>query len=254
MSKNIHGFKNESYISEYLNEKKFGLLNENIKNFLCWLFERKIGDNEIVYSDQTEKIGRKFTKPDIWIKISDVKKFISIKIGCGNSVHQEPLTRFCEFLTSIKVPNEIVNNLKLYHFGDDTIDGSGVKRYSTNEIKNKYENKIKQTNDFLNQKQVLNQIIYRVLFIGSFKNYNIVDAIYYGTKDNGLWASREEILNFLLNNNDISASGIHFSYLTYQPWTRDCNRTAKHSDRRYVMQVKWGKLALCLEKIIKGRK
>ena len=254
MSSNRHGFSNEEHISNYLNNQKFSNLNENMQDFLCFLFNRQISNHEHIQSDLTQKIEGKNPKPDIWIKIGSEIKFVSVKEGSGNSVHQEPFKDFCNFLKDINVSEETINYLKLYHYGDDTFDGNGEIRLSTPDIKTKYQSKILSVNTELNSPDTLIEILYRVLFAGVFRNPIIVDAIYHGSVDNGVYANREEIIDYLIDNADVSEmSGIRFSELTYQPWTRDQHRTAAHPERRYVMQVKWGSMTNCVNIITRRR-
>lgn len=255
MSSNRHGFSNEEHISSHLNNKKFGELNSHMQNFLSFLFNKNINNNEIVLSDLTQKIEGKNAKPDIWIKIGNDIKNVSIKEGSGNSVHQEPFNDFCKFLENINISTEIINNLKLYHYGDDTIDGTGELRFSSTDIKNKYSSKIKLVNTELNSPQTLRKILNRILFAGVFVKPIYVDAVYHGSIENGFYATREEIIDYLISNTNLSEmTGIKFSQLTYQPWTRDQFRTAAHPERRYVMQVKWGSMTKCIKEIAKGRK
>ena len=255
MSSNSHGFTNETCMSNYLNNKKFYELNSNLQNFISFIFNRQISDDEIISSDILKKIEGKNPKPDIWIKIGNEIKYISIKEGSGNSVHQEPLNDFCNFLEQIKISNDNINNLKFYHYGDDTVKGDGKTRLSTAEIKSKYSDKISSVNKELNLPKNLIKILNRILFVGVFQKPIIVDAIYHGSIKDGVYANREEIINYLLTATDITEmTGIQFSQLTYQPWTRDQFRTAAHPERRYVMQVKWGLMTKCINIISKGRR
>lgn len=254
MSSNRHGFSNESLIANYLNNKKFENLNSNMKEFLSFVFGRQITGNEIVLSDLTTKIERKNPKPDIWIKIGNETKYISIKEGSGNSVHQEQFNDFCNFLKDINVSTQTINNLKLYHYGDDTFEGNGKSRLSTSDLKFKYCTQIRSVNEELNIPDNLILILDRILFAGVFDKPIIVDAVYHGSIDNGYFASREEIVDYLISSANVDKmSGIKFSQLTYQPWTRDEHRTARHPERRYVMQIKWGTMIGCIKEIVRRR-
>lgn len=254
MGNNRHGFFNENSIANYLNGKKFKDLNQNMKNFINWLF-KNVNDETLIHSEIIKRpIGeRKNPKPDIWIKVNNDIQNISVKEGSGNSVHQEPFFEFCKFLQRINVETEIINNLKLYHFGDDTLDGTGELRYSTAKIKEKYKLKINNANNILNNNFVLEKILDRILFDGALEFPIRADVCYHGDLNNGLWASRNEIQEFLKNSKPEIMSGIMFSKLTYQPWTRDEHRTAKHPERRLTMQVKWGSMLGDLSKIIAWR-
>lgn len=254
MSSNRHGFSNEEHIANYLNNQKFSNLNENMQSFLSFLFERQISSNETILSGLTQKIEGKNPKPDIWIKASNKVKFISVKAGSGNSVHQEPFEDFCAFLESINISKENVDYLKLYHYGDDTLDGNGEIRLSTPDIKTKYKSKIQSANTELNSAKNLPKILDRILFAGVFKNPIVVDAIYHGSVNDGVYANREEVIQYLISSANIhQMSSIRFSELTYQPWTRDQFRTVVHPERRYVMQVKWGSMTKCIDIITRRR-
>lgn len=254
MSSNISGFINENTFVQYLNNKKFENLNKNIQNFISFVFERLILNNEIIFSGFIKKIEGKNPKPDIWIKIGNEIKFISLKEGSGNSVHQEPFKDFCEFLKALDVTNDTINNLKLYHYGDDTLDGDGEIRLSSSDIKTKYQKQIYSVNTELNSTRILPKILNRFLFAGVFRNPILVDAVYHGSVDNGVYANREEIIDYLMNNANVSKmSGVRFSELSYQPWTRDQNRIAAHPERRYVMQIKWSSMTNCINHITRRR-
>jgi len=255
MSNNYHGFANEKTLAKYLNNKNFESLNDNMKNFISFVFSRQIANNEVILSDTTKKIGMKNPKPDIWVKIGAETKNISVKNGSGNSVHQEPLDEFCSFLKQIQATDDTINKLRLYHYGDGTYDGSGETRLSTPKVKVKYSTEITSVNTELNQPNFLAKIFDRILFSGSFEKPIVVDAVYHGSLDSGCFANREEILNYLISNtNPCEMKCIKFSQLTYQPWSRDPLKKAKYPNRRYVMQVKWGTIVSCIEEIAKGRK
>lgn len=250
MSNNCDGFKNEIDIVEYLNNKQFKDLNNNMQDFLSFAFNKQISNNEIIFSGKISKVECKNTKPDIWITIGNQTKNISIKKGSANSTHQEPFDDFCKFLESINISNNTINNLKLYHYGDDTLDGSGETRLEAKDAMLRYYNEILSANTELNTKENLIKILNRILFAGVFFNPIITDITYHGTVDYGVYASREEIIDYLIDNADISKmSGIKFSVLTYQPWTRDVKRKAAHPERRFSMQVKWGSMTNCVKKI-----
>ena len=93
---------------------------------------------------------------------------------------------------------------------------------------------------------------YRFLFVGNIEDSPIVDCIYYGTFEEGLWASRDEIKNYF-QNNDFSSTNLHFGALTYQVWGRNNNFQAVHSKRRYTMQIKWGTIENNLRRIMEDR-
>ena len=190
-------------------------------------------------------------KPDLCITHNGIEKYISVKKGSGNSVHQEKTSNFFPCINNM-LGSESLNYLKLFHYGDDTTNDTGNTRYSASECKTRYKKEIALLNAKLNTCDNLSIFLDRFLFIGNIGNLN-VDAVYHGTINLGLWASRNEVISFIKNDN-FNMNALHFGPLTYQVWGRNEKGTAVHPDRRYVMQVKWGSLAKDLELISKRRK
>ena len=188
------------------------------------------------------------TNPICILRITGITKYISIKKGTGNSVHQEKINMFFSFIFDLLGENHL-NYLKKFHYGDDTLNDTGVQRYSAAQCKTRYENEIKLLNTELNKKENLLIFLDRFVFQGNVESL-MTDVIYHGNIESGLWASRDEIIKYVCNNS-FPSSTVHFGPLTYQVWGRDEKRTAVHPDRRYVMQVKWGSITKDLEKIRK---
>lgn len=239
------GFINEDELIEYINNNTFNHYNNNIKDFLTFIFNKGL-NTSIPF--KAEKI-KGLCKPDICISHNDVKKYVSIKKGSGNSVHQEKIDVFFPFIEDMLGRN-VLNNLKKFHYGDDTIDDTGVKRYSASECKKRYIEEIKELNKEFNKWPNLIQFLNRFLFIGNVSTF-IVDVVYHGSINSGVWASRDEIINYI-KNNTFHKDTLHFGPLTYQVWGRDEKRKAVHPERRYVMQVKWSSITKDLQSIREG--
>lgn len=241
------GFKNEDIIKRYINEHSFNECNDNIKNFLNFLFGSSLNPEEKFFASKPS--GQ--VKPDLEIKHNNAVKYVSIKLGSGNSVHQEEIDVFFPFIKTL-FGDEILDYLKLFHYGDDTTDGSGVERFSAVQCKKRYPNQIQELNNNFNIWSFLNIFLDRFLFVGNIEDSPIVDCIYYGTFEEGLWASRDEIKNYF-QNSDFSSTNLHFGALTYQVWGRNNNFQAVHSKRRYTMQIKWGTIENNLRRIMEDR-
>ncbi|MBE6413344.1 MAG: hypothetical protein E7035_02175 [Verrucomicrobiaceae bacterium] len=239
------GFVNENDLVDYIDKKKYNEYNGNIKKFLTFLFSTDI-DKSLPFS--AKKITGQI-KPDLYIEHKNIRKYVSLKKGSGNSVHQEKISDFFPFVEEV-LGVEQLNNLKLFHYGDDTLNDSGKQRYSASECKRKYTTEIQNFNKIVNQKNIINIFLDRFLFVGNVGNIS-VDVIYHGTKDEGSWASKKEINNYVLSHN-FDSNAIHFGPLNYQVWGRNEKKCAVHPDRRYVMQVKWSSLAKDLNTIRKG--
>ena len=236
MGNNSEGFTNETNIINYINNNKSSDYNDNIKRFLRFVFDLDLEDNNVIAS----KIGAQ-NKADIVLECNDKKKYISLKKGNGNSVHQEELITFADFLRDVSISYRTIDYLKIYHYGDRTTDGTGRVRYSAKEVQKLFANEVNTINYELNQPMNLESIVDRVLFSGKSKYNYPAEIIYYGTLDSGLWATKEEILDYFLSNSHES-KGVNLGSLYYQVWGRDNKFSAKYPDRRHIMQIKWSSL------------
>ncbi|TCT15501.1 hypothetical protein EDC18_103206 [Natranaerovirga pectinivora] len=234
---NSEGFTNEIKIINYINScRSFDLLNQNFKNFLSFLFDANLTRFSIsAYKPKGQ------VKPDIGITINGITKFVSVKKGSGNSVHQEPLTVFESFLVAASVPPNSITYLKEFHYGDGSTNGNGGPRINATTWQANNPQKVFQMNRDFNNPYLLQALFNKFLFIGNIPDAPIVDVIYHGTINEGLWASRSEVISYLLSVNN-TATNVHFSKLTYQVWNRNLNYNPNTSSRRHVMQVKWPSL------------
>lgn len=248
MGDNTSGFENEDELIEYLNSKKIKDLNSNMKDFIFFIFGN-IDEENIIQATS----GKSGQKPDMIITINNVIKRISIKKGTGNSVHQEKVDVFVEFLESINISNETINKLLKFHWGDGTSDGTGSQRISSSDYKQQFPEEIEMINKEFNKEKNIKEFIYRFIMQGKSDDYDIVDALYYGNVNEGHWASKDEIIEYVVNN-IFNLNSIHFGPLTYQIWNRYLNFNPNTENRRRVMQVKWGSLLNDLLIIERNRK
>lgn len=248
MGDNTSGFRNEYELIKYLNNQKIKNLNNNMKDFIIFLFGN-IDEEHFIQAIS----GKKGQKPDMIISIDNKIKRISIKKGTGNSVHQEKIDMFVEFLISINIPKEIINKLLKFHWGDGTANGTGIQRISSSEYKKQFSKEIDIINEEFNKEKNIKEFINRFIIQGKYYEYDFVDALYYGNVNEGHWASRNEILNYIVKN-IFYLDSIHFGPLTYQIWNRCLNFNPKTENRRNVMQVKWGSLLNDLLNIERNRK
>ena len=236
MGSNTSGFQNETDLISALSNKTYAELNDNLKKFVLFMFPQvNINDKIKCYS------GTAGQKPDIIIEINNKKKYISVKKGSGNSVHQEDIDLFMDFLTTLDISEKAKIELLKYHWADGTTDGSGKIRVSSAEYKEEHQEEINLINSELNKKEPLTKLINRILFKGKSNTYEEAEIVYYGTINKGHWATKDEIIKYMLNNK-FDINSIHFGPLTYQIWNRCLNFNPNTENRRNVMQVKWGSL------------
>ena len=230
---NITGKNNEYEFIKYLNGKRIFELNHNFKKLINELFPNVEQDSIIKCWKNKYK-----QKSDIFIKINNEIKGISIKKGYKNSVHVERISDFIHFLIENNIDRETVIEYLKYHYADGSTNGKGKKRISVEEYKKENQYKIDKINENLNNEKLIKKAIERFITKGKNSNYYI-SAIIYGEVDNFIWATKEQIQEIILLKKDIYSSGIHFGALTCQPKNRCLNYNPLYEKDRYCIQIKW---------------
>lgn len=224
LNKKISGFENEMEFVRTFNNKRVKNLD-----FIESLFG-------IVSADSLIKCWKVsgYSKVDIRIKIENIIKNISIKKGVKGEVHVEHIDTFFEFLKELKVSEYSSNEIKKYLYADGTNNGTGEIRQSVSEYKENNQEVIDKVNNELNEHKVLKESINRFIFKGRVSELE-VDAIVYGIREDFLWATRDEILEFINIYKNLYSTALHFAFLTLQPWNRNLKRNSKYEHlRNYV--------------------
>ncbi len=178
-------------------------------------------------------------KEDVWIKVGKTKKSISIKMGKENTVHNEYIYNFTDYLAKEKVPLKIINIILEYFFADGTYNGSGVKRLTFTDYKLKIKRKVNKVNKyFAKHEDLLIKLINRFV-IGN------TDILIHGTVDSFSYITKDEIIKLLLECKDEPSSTIHFSRLIFSSKGRN-NQVTK-----FIVQIKWYNIADDIAKIRK---
>lgn len=228
------GLTNEYDLINHINSNKYiDKMNVNIATFLKEIFK----DDLINTTIRAEKYHENY-KPDIVIEAKNKKIYISIKSGQDNSVHQEHIHSFCSFLSDLKIKNTTINLLKEFHFNDGSINGSGKKKKSAYNFYRETPEKCFIINYELNQQNVKEKCLNRILFDGEYYNLPSVDYIYHGSVNKGIWASKKEILEYLLKY-DLDTISLHISKIYCQSWQRNLKNNTSSEFRRYYIQFKW---------------
>ncbi len=225
------GFENENKIFTALNGKHFNELNRNLQNLIISSFNNQNGTIVCI-----KEGGNK--KSDIKIKINREEHTFSIKIGSGNSVHQEHVESFVEYLEkNFKLDKSTKKDILLFIWGDGTVTGKGKKenRISASEFIKKYPEKIKNIQELFNKSK--RKLIKRFLIQG-VNNSKSIDFIYYGDDKNGICKSSKNVLKYIIENE--SNGAISIGKLTFQAWNRNINGGIASENKRGVIQLKWG--------------
>ncbi|MCM1083654.1 MAG: hypothetical protein NC393_06785 [Clostridium sp.] len=246
MASNPHGNNNEKEMSNYLDGKKIKELNPTMKEFVKYICFTK----NILFDDTTSIKAMYETNPklkqDIYLTINDIKIGVSLKMGSGNSCHQEKIEDFISFIRiSCDASDEICDLWRFFIWADGTLDGSGstdkdssgrIKcRFNANEFKEKYPSKRTALQQFLNNNKAV--LIERALFIGKYNSD--VDFVYHGTYKQGRWISKKEVIDFLVRQSPKSNRAcLTIGSLTVQAWNVSLMGNTEH--KRGEIQLKYG--------------
>jgi len=248
---NTHGFNNEVDIVENLNGKKISELNPNLKKFINSIcLENSIDVSKIDRIVSMIETNSNL-KQDFYIKLGNKTFGISCKMGTGNSVHQERISDFNEYISrDLNASKEICDEFSFFIWADGTLDGTGstekdnegniISRFTSSEYKRKYPDRRKKIIDFLKANE--RELLERFLFVGRYNSK--VDYIYHGTSENGVWLSKEEILDYLVKNSELNKDSyratLPIGRMTIQAW--NISKKGNNEHKRGELQVKYGKM------------
>lgn len=227
------GYKNEKEFVQYLNNKKISEVNPLFRELIEYLY-KSVDENFKIKSWKNCCIE----KTDIFIKINNITKCISIKKGSRNSVHTEKINDFINFLIENKVSKENVIEYLKYHFADGTVTGKGRIRESVAEYKIKNQEKIDMINKEFNRKELVLKAIERFVLCGKNSKRHI-DALVYGTINDFIWIGREDIEIIILSKINKYSTAVHFGSLICQSKNRCLNYNPSHEKDRFYIQIKW---------------
>ena len=100
-----YGIQNEYDFVELFNGKYFRELDNKSKLFLKELFKTNIDDVTLIQSWK----NRVPQKTDIFIKIGNHTKGVSLKCGNSNSIHHEPIQEFKRYLEKLGIPYSVID-------------------------------------------------------------------------------------------------------------------------------------------------
>lgn len=229
------GFNNEYQFAISLNKKKYVELPNKFKELIKSLYP------DIKDFDKIECWVSKYNeKSDIKIRVNGIIKGASIKMGKNNSVHLEHIDDFMNYL--IKIGIDEITILKLKHY----FNWSKREIKENNKIYKRFYNKnINLINSSLNDFYIKFKLFSRFLFEGNTRFNYSAHIIIHGSPSNFYWATRNEVISYLLNSQDESGATIKIGQLSLQVYER--------SNKQFI-QIKWHTLEKALITINKNRK
>lgn len=243
------GFENEDKLILAINGKRRKELNPNLGVFLDFCCGVAVPENAMIRCHK--KAGT--NKSDIIIEVGGIKKFgVSVKKGGGNSVHQEPVEPFVDYLKEdFGMGDDVGDDIKFFVWGDGTLDGSGPveNRMSAPQLMKKYPEKIKRISKFFkkHKKELLERFVIKGVVSKSSPEF-----IYYGDENDGMWMRSTSALKWLCKEENESTGAIPVGRLTFQAWNRNINGGSSSEIKRGVIQLKWGTIGDDISQIQKG--
>lgn len=234
-----NGLKNEFDIIKYLHNKKVTDLSDNWKRALSKVF--KYFDEDTRHFVTSRKVDG-VDKGDIFVGFRRQLRSISIKSGEDVTLHGERLSTFCGFLKWLGISDESIDTLKLYHFGDGTLDGTGDVHYDVNTLKEMYKDRIKAFNEEVNNPIYLKKIYDRFIWRGTLTQKVGCDFIYYGNVEQGIMVECIPLVEYLLKQPIPYSNSIHFGPLYYLPKYRGLKKFDPENKGRYYINIKWPRM------------
>lgn len=236
---NIHdGLLIEQDISNALNGKKVCELSHNMHHLVKTLFPTAKDDSLI-----TSETYNDVCKSDIFVCCDGKKLNLSIKTGKSEILHNEILDKFLAYLESFHISEKTLNTIRLFHYGDDTLDGTGERRMDYNEIMFKYGDKIQEANYELNtSREFVKAVVNRVVFDGASEEYIKADAIYSGDLDYGVVATKGQIEKHLMKKYYSYYKSLHIGPVLLRPDARYVDQPIRDVRKRNRIIATWPKL------------
>ena len=237
----------EDEILTGLNNKRVSEINNNLR-FLIRSLYGPLEDDEIVTCSKTDDSF----KVDLIIGYKGVNKNVSVKTGRAQIVHNEILDNFTQFLANEGVSQETIDTIRLFHYGDGTTNGTGEQRFSYLKVAATLEERIKKANEELNyRKELVLKTMYHCVFKGAGEDNPLIDAIYFGTKDYGIMATRKQIIKHITKRNFAFYDNLHIGPLLLRPDARYVNKKIEDERKRNRIVAYWPNMNADIEYISK---
>lgn len=239
-----NGFQNEDFIRLALDNKKLSQLNNNLKNMILAIY----GNTDSNATILCHKWGG-VDKADLAIEVNGVTKYISVKSGSGNSVHQERVEDFISFLCQNYGDNtDVFNAIRHFIWGDGSLDGNGNKQDRVNALTYaaKYPERIQLIKEYF--RAIKPRLIERFIVLGD-KSAHRPDYIYYGDSDSGIVIDSDTAIEYLCDDFNEATSTIPVGRLCFQAWNRALGEETRSEHKRGVIQLKWPTLQADLRRM-----
>lgn len=193
MASSSNGYVVEQEMCLALHYKKVSELTTHLRFILQELFG-PLNPDEIIKCYETDS----FSKPDISIYYKDQIKHVSIKTGACDVLHDEYIDTFVKFLAEHGVSEKTQKIFYLYQYGDGTLDGTGKVRLRGDQVSAKYHDLLEYAKaEINNNKDLIVEIVDRVMFSGVDPDVFAADAIYHGDVYSGTIVTKRQVIRHI---------------------------------------------------------
>lgn len=229
----------EVEIVDRLNGKRVKDLSHNLRNLMNALYGVLDGKQTVA-----AEVIEDYIKPDFVITYRGEKKYVSMKTGRAETVHQEYIKSFVLFLRSLGVSKRTQQTILLYQYGDGTLDGSAKERIEYNRFRLMMEKRIEEANEELNQsKEFVMKVIERCLILGTLENAIPIDCVYFGDCEFGHVATKKQIAKHIQYGNWKWMKNLHIGPLQIRPHARYVGKEIRNPKRRERVDLYWPNLS-----------
>lgn len=238
------GIKNEIDFAHYIDHKEVKDLPLQYQKLIYSLFKDATENSKI---DCWK--SKRNEKADIKLKINGEVKGISIKTGHNCSIHQEQDESLYRFLTKIGLENKIITYIKKFMEGYlNNVRVDAITYINNN------QQEIGKVKDAINDYYIKVNLLIRFLFMGTEKQNYDCDAIIYGTPKYFLWATKSELLKYLMEKEPSNHNRINISTLSLKCYDRNLRNNSFRIDKEKQIQIKWYEIENDLRIIANNRK
>lgn len=231
----LQGLNVEKEIACAIDSKRVEDLPTNLKYVIKQLFPL-INNDSLISATTYDDVF----KADIKITIDDKCLNLSVKSGRATILHNEILDNFLLYLEKLGVSKRSIETIRLFHYGDETTDGTGKRRMDYNEVMTKYAERIAEANYEMNGNRLLVQsVVNRCMFDGSHEEYVKADAIYFGDVEYGVLATKQQILKHIQRKYYSYYKTLHIGPLILRPDCRYVDRPVNDQRKRNRIVVYW---------------
>ena len=231
-----NGVLKEDEMIFHLNNRLVKELPNNLQDFLIHIFGL-IDANTLVKCKRV--FG--FKKPDFRIIVNGLAVGVSMKSGDAHILHTEDLMSFLKFMYDNGISKKTINAIRLYHYGDGTLNGTGKDRMTCQEAYEMFKEQISEANKELNaNREFIVKVMNRAIFDGPVEDDDEAEYIYHGSYKEGVFISREQFTRFIMKR-DWSKSPLRFPHIgpfMILPERRyPHGRTITNPERRHRIEV-----------------